>query len=271
MNITFDTNTFGPICSPGDYPDNPDLPNFAKIKELIILRKINPYISEGSLSLEALSHNDRIDKFIREWATKAKGIELPEPSPIRVAIVEKALKLGMKVLHVPRIALGSFIEVPEEKWAQDLNYTRAERQDRYFQFARDFPGIGPSQLKDLGASLVTLHKIDTTHVINFPGWPAPEELIWAKGIIAEYDNPQQFASNKKFTNHIRDIIAEWNDLDILASHYAYGFNLFCTNDQSKSTGTMGVFHSNNQQSLLFKYNTKFVSPSELISFIDEKV
>ncbi|MFC1528712.1 hypothetical protein ACFL5B_02255 [Candidatus Latescibacterota bacterium] len=271
MNVTFDTNTFGPLCSQEDYPDNPDLPNFAKIKDLITLGKINPYISEGSLSLEALSHNDRIDKFIREWAKKSKGIELPEPAPIRIAIVEKAFELGVKVLHVPRIALGSFVEVPEQNWALDANFPTKERQERYFQFVRDFSSIGPSQLKKLGASLVTLHNIDTSHVINFPGWPTPEELLWAKGIVAEYDNPKQFESSKKFTRHIRDIIAEWDDLDILASHYGYGFELFCTNDQSKSTGIKGVFHSTNQRDIFSKYNIRFVTPYELIGKIDKNV
>lgn len=264
MHVTFDTNAFGPICSPVDYPGNPDLPNFAMIKELITLGKIKPYISEASLSLEALSHSDRIDKFIREWATKTRGIELPESSPIRVKIVETAFALGMKALHVPRIALGSFIEISEKNWAPDVNFQAKERQERHFQFARNFAHIGPCQLKDLGASLVATHNIDTSHVINFPSRPRPDELIWSKGIIAEYDNPKQFSSTKKFTQHIREIIAEWSDLDIISSHYAYGIELFCTNDQSKTTGTNGIFHKTSQQALLSKYNITFVTPAELI-------
>ena len=267
MHVTFDTNAFGPICSPEDYKGNPDLLNFEKIKEFVTLGDIEPYISEASLSIEALSHSDRIDKFIREWATKTNGIELPEPSPVRIKIIEKAFDLGMKALHVPRIALGSFIEISNKDWAPDINFPVKERQERHSQFARSFPHIGPCQLKDLGADLVDIHDIDTSHVINFPGWPKPEELLWAKGIIAEYDNPQKFSSIKKFTHHIREIIAEWSDLDIISSHYAYGLDLFCTNDQSKTTGTKGIFHNTNRQALLSKHNIRFVTPSELVKIM----
>ncbi len=83
MNVTFDTNSFGPICSPSDYPGNSDLLTFSKIKDNIFQGKIEASISEASLSLEALKHDDRINKFIREWATKSRGIELPEPEKVR--------------------------------------------------------------------------------------------------------------------------------------------------------------------------------------------
>ena len=172
-------------------------------------------------------------------------------------------------MHVPRIALGSFIEVPSCNWATDEKFTMGERQERYFEFARRFNHIGLSKLKDLGSELVLLHGIDTSRVIQFQGWPKSEELLWAKGIIAEYDSPTKFSSAKKLTNHIREIIAEWNDLDILASHYAYGIEFFCTNDRSKSTGANGIFHNESQLNLMETYNISFISPGDLVHRIEQ--
>ena len=238
-----------------------------QIRSLINENKISPYVSEASLSLEALDHSDRIDKFIREWATKTSGIVLPSPSLTRIKIVEEALKIGMKILHVPRIAIGTFVNVPADCWAKESRFPIEERQNRHSKFIRSFPDIGPVQLKELGTSLVRLHGLDTSRVIDFPGWPKPEELIWSKGIIAEFDDPKQFNSQKQFTKYIREIIGEWTDHDILASHYAYSFDYFCTCDISKSTGMKGILHQNKRANLESEYGIKIITPSKLAEII----
>ncbi len=265
--VTLDTNVFGPVASHEDYPDHPEISACMQIRRLINENKISPYVSEASLSLEALDHSDRIDKFIREWATKTSGIILPSPSPTRIKIVEKALQIGMRVLHVPRIAIGAFVNVPSDCWAKDSRIPIEERQTRHSKFIRSFPDIGPVQLKEIGASLVHIHGLDTSRVINFPGWPKPEELIWLKGIIAEFDDPKRFNSQKQFTKHIREIIGEWTDHDILASHFAYSFDYFCTCDMSKSTGAKGILHESKRADLESEYGIKTLTPSKLVEII----
>jgi hypothetical protein len=267
ISVTFDTNVFGPVSDPDAYSTHPEIEACIKIRKIIDQSKIKPFISEASLSLEALSPGDRIVKLIREWATKNSGIILLTPSPDRINIFQKAFQIGMKVLHVPRIALGAFVEVPEDSWAKDLRIPIKERQDRNSQFTRKFPKIGPAQLKTLGAELVKLHKLDTTGVINFAGWPTPEELSWSKGIIAEFDSPLRFNSQKQFINCIREILADWCDLDILSSHYAYNLDYFCTYDLSKSTGTKGIFYKNNQDAFKTEYGIEFVAPSTLLEIL----
>ena len=271
ISVTFDTNVFGPVSGPDEYSTHPEIEACIEIRKIIDQSKIIPFISEASLSLEALSHGDRIDKFIREWATKNSGIILPTPIPTRINIIQKAFQIGMKVLHVPRIALGAFVEVPENSWAKDLRIPIKERQDRHSKFVRKFPEIGPAQLKELGADLVKLHNLDTSRVINFPGWPTPEELSWSKGIIAEFDNPLRFNSQKQFINYIREIVAEWCDLDILSSHYAYNWDYFCTYDLSKSTGTKGIFHNNNHDTFKTEYGIEFVTPSILLEILGKMI
>ncbi len=265
--VTLDTNVFGPVSSHEDYPDHPEIIACMQIRSLINEKKISPYVSEASLSLEALDHSARIDKFIREWATKTSGIILPSPSPIRINIVQKAFQIGIKVLHVPRIAIGAFVNVPSNCWAEDSRLSIEDRQARHSGFIRSFPDIGPVQLKELGAKLVRLHRLDTSRVITFPGWPKPEELIWSKGIIGEFDNPKMFDNQKQFIKHIREIIGEWTDHDILASHYAYSFDYFCTYDMSKSTGTKGILHESKHSDLASNYGINILTPSKLVEII----
>jgi len=267
ISVTLDTNVFGPVASHEDYPDHPEISACMQIRGLINENKFFPYVSEASLSLEALDHSDRIDKFIREWATKTSGMVLPSPSPTRIKIVERALQMGVRVLHVPRIAIGAFVNVPSDSWAKDSRFPTEERQKRHSRFIRSFPDIGPVQIKELGASLVQLHGLDTSRVIDFLGWPKPAVLIWSKGIIAEFDDPKMFNNQKQFTKHIREIIGEWADHDILASHYAYSFDYFCTCDMSKSTGIKGILHESKRTNLESEYGIKILTPSELVSFI----
>jgi hypothetical protein len=40
-------------------------------------------------------------------------------------------------------------------------------------------------------------------------------------------------------------VAEWADGESLSAHYAYGCDVFCTNDRGKSAGSGSIFHLNN--------------------------
>ena len=270
MNVTLDTNVFGPIAAPEEYPTYPKMDALRALRELILRRVISAHVSEASLSVEALSHGVRIDEFFREWAHKSMGIILPHPSPQRMRILDNALSMGLRVLRVPRIALHAFVDVPEGSWAEDTKFDVGERQRRHCQFVRDFSDLGLSKLKELGAALVIAHGLDTSNILQFPNWPPPEELVWMKGIIAEYDNPIRFPTRKSFERHVRNIIAEWCDLDILASHYAYGVDFCCTCDKARSIRKRGIFHTLRRQHLESKYGITIVSPTELVQIAESQ-
>lgn len=270
MKITFDTNSFGPICSPEHYPGNLHLEAFSLIRDMLERKRISPYLSEGSLSLESLSHKIRIDVFLRAWVTREFPIELPEPAIERKEIVNKAFALGFKVLRVPRVALGSFIEVPYLNWASDEEFSREERQNRFHRFLQNFPEHGTKHLRQVGTELVRHHNLDTAHLAHLevlPNWPTASELMWKQGILAEFDCPKYYPSQKKFIQVIRDIIAEWADLDILASHYAYNSDYFCTVDESQNTGILGVLHISSREQLRSLYGINIVSPERLVELL----
>ena len=268
MRVTLDTNVFGPVSVPSLYLDSPQITALQVIRREIESGNINPYISEASMSLEGLSHADRIDNFIRNWASEKYPIELPKLPTTRADVIRNALSLGIKVLHAPRIALGSFYELKEGDWARDELYTVQLRQERHSDFAREFPTIGPNTLKQLGSNLIDEHNINTQHIEhlerNQPGLKA-SEMMWMQGIVAEFDNPKKYRTQKAFVKHVRDLIAEWCDLDILASHYAYGNDVFCTLDSANGTGISGILHPAQRQTLVTKFGLNILSPEELVS------
>jgi hypothetical protein len=173
----------------------------------------------------------------------------------------------LRVLHVPRVALGSFYEVTEDKWAADDVFPIAERLDRYSNFTRAFPTIGSGTLKQLGAELVDIHALNKQHLEHLaviPTWPTASEMMWMKGLIAEFDLPKKFATQKAFIKHVRELIAEWCDMDILASHYSYGNDVFCTLDSAKGTGSSGILHKAQRNTLVANFSLSILSPEELV-------
>jgi len=60
------------------------------------------------------------------------------------------------------------------------------------------------------------------------------------------------------------LTAEWCDLDIIASHYAYGNDYLCTLDTGRDAGTSSLFHSIGRIMLREDYKIEVLSPQELI-------
>lgn len=267
MHVTLDTNVIGPLACPDLYPMCPDMPSVDAIRELIRTGRICAYLSEASTSLEAISNDDRIDSFLRQWATRSFPVQFPEPSPERKRVFAEALRLGLKVLHAPRIALGALIEFPEYAWAADINFSTKERQDRYHNYIRNQPDTGAENLKKLGAELVVAHRLNSSHLshlASLPSWPSAEKLMWMEGLLAEYDSPRMFTSRKKFLAEFRDRLAEWFDMDIQASHYAYGNQYLCTFDSASNAGKSSIMHPNRISSNASQFCLAIVSPRELV-------
>ena len=273
MRVTLDTNVFGPVSLPELYPDAPQQGALGIIRQLIMTDRIMAFISEASISLEGLPHADRINMFIRNWVTQQYPIDLPKLSEQRLEVIKSALSLGLKVLHAPRIALGSFYDISDKDWAKDEQYTIGERQKRYFAFAEDFTNIGSNALKRLGAELVSIHSICTKHLANLeklPSLPTAQQMMWMQGLLAEFDQPKKYMTQKKYIKHVRELIAEWNDLDILASHYSYGNDIFCTLDTARSSGTTRILHPSQREDLISKFDLNILNPEELITKIENE-
>ena len=270
MRVTLDTNVFGPVADIASYPDSPDVASCVALREAVESGRVSAYVSQTSLGLEALNHKQRIDEFFREWATKLSHITLPTPAAKRLQIADAVFSLGVKVLKVPRVALGSLVQVPDSSWAESAIYPEGERQRRFDSLIGSFPEKGPAPLKQLGVLLARLHRYDTSCIPCFPGSPPPEELIWIEGIVAEFDAPRRFKNRKAFVREVREIVAEWYDLDMIASHYAYGNDYVCTFDEARGTGSDGILHCDVRLQLRADFGISCLSPRELMDLVSRE-
>ena len=271
MRVTLDTNVFGPVALPELYQSATQRGPLGSIRQAIEAGRIKTFISEASLTMEGLTHTDRIDVFIRAWAARQYPIDLPKLPKQRLEVIDNALSLGIKVLRVPRIALGIFYDLSDEHWAKDELFPIEERKNRFFAFAGAFPDIGSSTLKHLGEELVHTHSLSTqnpTHTEKIPSLPSAPGKMWMQGLLAEFDQAKKFQTQKKFIKHVRGLIAEWSDLDILASHYSYGNCVFCTLDSARGAGSLGILHPNQRNELTTMFGVSVLSPEELASKIE---
>src|SRR3954468_4917016 len=264
MRVTSDTNVVGPIAAPKEYSElESQRPAIGLIRGQIAGGQIEPYLSEASLSLEALPREARLNEFFRSWAMD-DPVKLPLSSPVRQNVFEQAFALGFKVLRVPRIALKALLEIPARSWAPDAIYPQNERQERFSQFVRALPEDRLEHLKRLGTELAKTHNLQPNQeVAKKLGTTVAEASLWIRGLIAEFDHPLKFSTQKRYVNEVRDLVAEWFDQDILASHYAYGLDYFCTMDEAGNAGSTGILSSTQRGQVEAQSAIKIVAPEEL--------
>jgi hypothetical protein len=58
-------------------------------------------------------------------------------------------------------------------------------------------------------------------------------------------------------------MGEWADGDSIAAHIAYGNDVFCTHDRSKSAGRKSILDADNREWLAERYNVEFATIEEL--------
>jgi len=264
VQVTLDTNVVGPLVAPTCYEGHPDREALFYLLSQIQAGSLQAFVSQSTLGLEALDRHARINQFFRQWARRPpRSIRPPKPAPIRTAILSKALELGIKVLRVPRIALGTFVDVPDSAWAEDVTYTAGERQSRAAAFVSAFAGTGLERIQALGANLALLHKVVTSTPLILPADVQPEDLCWLQGIVAEYDHPRMFLSAELFSRRLRDFIGEWSDIDMLSASYGYGIHTICTLDRARGAGSDAILHPSKLPGLQQTYGLVVTSPREL--------
>jgi hypothetical protein len=59
-------------------------------------------------------------------------------------------------------------------------------------------------------------------------------------------------------------VAEWVDGDALAAHYAFGANVFCTNDRAGKAGSKSIFYPDNLAKLQRQFPIVVQTPGELL-------
>lgn len=258
MKIIFDSNIWRIITLPDDFPTEPSLADFKKIRQAIIDNRIEAFLSETVFTIEAIRKVERQDYFssrnpkieTEEKATEDGRISLsfsirPEKGidfndrPILKKYFDEAIKLGFKIARLPRIAGMVNEEIEHIRYKQE-GEELSKYHDKVFEVVQKIEdsGAGMSQIEEIGKLYDTAN--------------------WMKGL-------------KKATgteiNKIAKAAAEWADGDSVAISIALGCNFFCTRDEAKGAGSKSVLSSNNLTWLKRDYGFETILPEDLAKII----
>ena len=241
MNITFDTNVWEPMV-------NEEKPHLIEIKNRIRDGKIQPYICEISLDLEAIQKRKRAE-FFGDY----------EPSITENTLPSENGGLGMKVGISPNTELHPGLH--PKQWDKLL-----KARDLGLRVLR-MTNIGTVRTKDIPDDMYVEHDDE-----GF--WRYAELLKNCHDFIvglgcrrAAYDPYKaRFLDGRTIPagqeRKFSEAIAEWVDGEALSAHYAVGNDFFCTDDKAGNAGTGSIFHDQNRTQLEKAFGIKIISSCE---------
>ena len=241
MNVTFDTNVWEPVVSE-------EKPHLIEIKNKILDGKIQAYICEIALDLEAIQKKLRAQVF-GNYKPHITEEHLPPENG----------ELGIRVSVGPNTELHPGL--PPEQWDKLL-----EARDLGFRIL-GMTNFGTIRTKEIPDDMYVQHD----DIDEF--WKYAELLADCNNFIIElgcgraaYDQFRaQFnlAVPDKQEKNFSKAIAEWVDGDSLSAHYAAGNEFFCTDDKAGNAGTGSIFHNQNRTQLEKAFGIKIISSCEL--------
>lgn len=281
LRVTFDTNVLELACRPDRFPKDVRQPHLRKVYDALLARKIEGYYSITMLTIEGIERKDRASIMANtlvssppETCSTAKNDEFPEAIRAKIgdAVIEKvqkkfvveqpnrrslhsevvarvdaAHKLGVRALKdIPRIGAFKITDSAGENylsngegdglhaWQQKAHEVSRAIEDR---------GLGMAQVKALGTAMNA----------------ASTEDLWFSSLANAKDIHEQKAVERAF--------AEWADGDAIASHVAYGIDVFCSADVGNSNATSSVLDPGNRAWLTESYGVKFMTFDNLLEVL----
>jgi hypothetical protein len=215
------------------------------IRERILSGAISPYMTEISVSLESIQKSARqrfFENYSPSFTWRAESVSAagihgtfsvgPDTAihpGLASKLLQKLLKaqeLGFKVIRMTNFGTVRSPEIPK-----DMLLT-VESYDAYWDYADRLSSCSQF-ITNLGCGY---HGYQIMKQTRQPG--SPEKLAAA--------------------------VAEWVDGDALAAHYAFGADVFCTNDRAGKAGSKSIFYPDNLAKLQRQFPIAVLTPDELL-------
>ena len=253
MKITFDSNVWRIIATPGKFPNEPSMNEFWTIRKGIEEEAIDPYIAGTVFTIEAIKRKERKNVIGNKKAQIDTQVEVQENGALHMAFTigpskglnfdtnpilknhfDDAVQLGIKIVNLPRIADFINEEVENVRYIQSGDNLK-NYLDKAFEVAKklEFYGAGISHIKEIGL------RYDTS---------------WVKGIKSAPEHEK---------GNIAKAAAEWADGDSVAVCIALGCDYFCTRDRAQAAGSHSVLSVQNVNRLKIDYGFEIISPEDL--------
>lgn len=266
MNVTFDSNAWEQIISSKEEDNNA----FSQLKMLIMRGKIKPYICEIALSIESIIKKDRMQfwakyepKFEDETISAINNADgtttihnricfspnnekHPGLHPILKDKLDHANKLGFKILRMTNLGTVRTTEIPEEM------YCHIDHIDDFWGYADKLSELSKF-IEDMKCGSYAFFELKKIHGLQ--GYSIPRIL--------------KNVADKEHKNFAK-AIAEWVDGEALSAHYAYGNDVFCSDDNARSAGRSSIFSKDNIDKLRDRYNLQITSTNQLVEKCSNK-
>lgn len=259
-NVTFDTNTFG-MLNVNDARVTDDLKVVGDaIRQEIVKNNIKGFISEASVFVECLGFAEKLAYL----AVAGTPDSRPPVDKRGIDAIQELQRLGLEMLHAPLVGAEIFIKMP---WAKDERNSAEDRQNRFIAVSRKYghPQKTVDKLKLIGNKLLknqpSLPSNRSWQTEN--GFKIEMRQKWAVALKRDWDNGSQ-NHKKALRKQINPIIGEWCDILIVSSHYAYGNDILCTNDEGRESGANSLLHHLNREKLAHD-GIKIVLPKDLLN------
>ena len=251
LTVTFDTNTLNSVVWPETAQRGTETSG-AKIQAAIKAGRITGFICESVASMEGVNKKDRAE-FLSKQTVRPRVIKTDDPdfSPIVMAPdqsarpplspkfedrLKAAVQLGIQVMMIP---LYTELELPTSFFAKEPE-DFIEKYDRV-EFAIRKRGVGRAPLEKLGHEFAM--RAGGTHAVGtIPDLP-------------DYTVEEQ--------NKIKKAVAEASDGDVVAAHFAFGNDLFCSEDFGKRS----VLDDDSRAWLTEVFGIRFVMLAELAAMV----
>lgn len=258
LRVTFDTNTLDLACRPERSPKNPLQPRLPRVHEALQEGVLQGFYSLAMLTIEGVPRVNRADTFSTTQMTpsheaRASSIMItyavdqtnrpPLPQPVIDRVIA-AHDAGLRALKsVPRIGLLNYRDPTGDYFLSNgVDEAMSRWQSTAIEVARaiDARGVGFSQLHALGANLA----------LSKPG------KTWFEALSDASDIHQERAIERAF--------GEWADGDTIASHIAYGIDIFCSDDAGKSNANPSILDATQKEWLAAAYGVRLMTFEELL-------
>lgn len=232
--ITIDTNVVGRALREG-----------GPLRSSATAGRAEVFVAETSLTLDGLSKNGKIDLL---------GLKNPRHA-FNQSRWDSFMESGVSFLLCPRIGLprpigrdahGNEIEYTLAYKASEHKYYQGERQDRYFKALRYIErtlGAGQEWLRNLEVAIVGA------------GGSYDSNKPWFINLAENSDTLGEKTIRKRF--------GDWADADALAAHYAYGNDIFCTDDKASGAGLRSVLSRKNRDKLKKYFGIRIMNLDDL--------
>ncbi|HRH36986.1 MAG TPA: hypothetical protein PK760_01490 [Flavobacteriales bacterium] len=253
MKVTFDSNTWRKVASPANFPKEPTITDYQKIRAAIDNGRVEAYLSETIFTLEAIQHVDRksffgnsglkrsAEEVTVEGDTTHIGLTLSRDStndPRNTGYLERHFKdaseAGFEIIHLPRIAGVGNVDVNPYR-VQLTGTALSNYLGLVFKVGR--------RIEQLKAGFFVVREIAKKY---------DPSALKGLGLAPSTED-----------DAIIKAVAEWADGDSIASHIAIGGDFFCTMDKAKSGGSASVFSTANLATLHAEFGLVVVTPTEL--------